>query len=314
MALHDSDMKTVYSDTLVELMKENENIVCLEADLGRSSGTYPKVKDAFPDRFINVGVAESNMVSVSAGLANDGKIPFCASFSAFAARRAYDQSTISVAYSNNNVKIVGLSPGITATYNGGTHMCLQDLAIMRAMPNMHVYSPCDAYELKAVMKYMAKEKQPTYLQMMREKYPAVFDENVEFDPMKAKVLHEGSDLTIVTTGYATQILVKTYALLDAAGIKFDHLHYASIKPFDRDTLIASVKKTGRALTVENQSVIGGLGSAVCETVSEFHPVPVKRLGAQDRFGEVGNIDYLAEAMGFSPKQIADACIAMKKQG
>lgn len=312
MALHDTDMKTVYADTLVELMKENENVVCLEADLGRSSGTYPKIKDAFPDRFVNVGVAESNMVSVSAGLANDGKIPFCASFSAFAARRAYDQSTISVAYSNNNVKIVGLSPGITATYNGGTHMCLQDLAIMRTMPNMHVYSPCDAYELKAVMKYMAKEKQPTYLQMMREKYPAVFDEKVEFDPMKAKVLREGSDLTIVTTGYSTQILKKTYELLDAAGIKFEHLHYPSVKPFDRDTLIKSVKKTGAALTVENQSVLGGLGSAVCETVAELHPVPVKRLGAQDRFGEVGNIDYLAEAMGFSPKQIVEACLAMKK--
>jgi transketolase len=307
-------MKTVYADTLVELMKENENVVCLEADLGRSSGTFPKIKDMFPDRFIDVGVAEANMVSVSAGLANDGKIPFCASFSAFAARRAYDQSTISVAYSDNNVKIVGLSPGITATYNGGTHMCLQDLAIMRAMPNMHVYSPCDTYELRAVMRYMAKEKQPTYLQMMREKYPAVFDDSVTFDPAKAKLLREGSDLTIVTTGYTTQLLKKTWAMLDEAGVKFEHLHYPSVKPFDSDAVVKSAKKTGAVLTVETQTVIGGLGGAVCETLSELYPVPVKRLGAQDRFGEVGNIDYLAEAMGFSPKQIVETAVGMKKKG
>ena len=311
MALHDSDMRTVYADTLVELMTQNNDVVCLEADLGRASGTFPKIFDKFPDRFFDVGIAEANMIGVASGLANEGKIPFAASFSGFASRRCYDQTTISAAYANNNVKVVGTAPGVTQTYNGGTHMCFQDLAIMRAMPNMHVYSPCDAYELRAVMKYMAAEKQPTYLQLIRDKMAPIFGEDASFDPLKAKVLREGTDVTIVTTGFSTQLAYKALALCDEKKISAELIHYPSVKHFDADTLVASARKTGFVVAVENQSVIGGLGSAVCEVLSERHPVKVKRLGAQDRFGEVGSLDYLCELIGISPKQIAEACAAKR---
>lgn len=311
MALHDNEMRAVYADTLNELMDENPNVLCLEADLGKASGTFPKVKDKHPDNFIDVGVAEANMVSISAGLANEGKIPFCASFTAFASRRVYDQATISAAYANNNVKIVGTSPGVTSTMNGGTHMCFQDLAIMRAMPNMHVYSPADVYELKAVMKYMASHKQPTYLQLIREKMKQIFDETVTFDPLKAKTITTGTDVTLVTTGFTTQLALDAVSMLNAEGVSVEHIHYPSIKPFDADTLIASAKKTGCVVTVENQNVLGGLGGAVCEILAEKYPVHVKRLGAQDRFGEVGQLDYLCELIGISAKHITAACKEIK---
>jgi transketolase len=310
MALHDNEMRAVYTETLIEIMKENPDVVCLEADLGRATGTFPKVRDAFPDRFLDVGVAESNMIGVGAGLANDGKIPFCASFTPFASRRVYDQVTISVAYADNNVKIIGTSPGVTATMNGGTHMCFQDLAIMRTMPNMKVFSPADAYELRAMVRYMASHKSPMYMQLVREKCAQIFDENVTFDPMKAKKLSEGSDVTLVSTGFSTQMAFKALPLLIEAGVSVDLIHYPSVKPFDADTLVASAKKTGRVVTVDNGSVLGGLGSAVCETLSEKHPTRVIRLGAQDRFGEVGTLEYLCDTIGISPRQIADACKAI----
>jgi transketolase len=312
MALHDNEMRAVYADTLIELMDSNPDIICLEADLGKASGTFPKVRDKFPDRFIDVGVAEANMVSISAGLANEGKIPFCASFTCFASRRAYDQVTISAAYANNSIKVVGTSPGVTATMNGGTHMCFQDLAIMRAMPNMQVYSPADAYELKAVMRYMAANRHPMYLQLIREKMAQIFDETVTFDPMKAQTVQAGTDVTLVSTGFATQMAFKALELCRSAGVSVELLHYPSVKPFDAAALVASAKKTGTVVTAENQSVIGGLGGAVCEILAEQFPVKVKRLGAMDRFGEVGTLSYLCELMNISPKQIAEACAAAKK--
>ncbi len=312
MSLHDLEMRAVYADTLIELMKEDSNVICMESDLGKASGTFPKIKDAFPDNYIDVGVAEANMVTIAAGLANEGKIPFAASFTCFAGRRTYDQSTISGAYANNNIKIVGTAPGITATMNGGTHMCFQDLAIMRAMPNMRVYSPADVYELKAVMKFMAKEKKPTYLQLIREKMPKIFDENCTFNPDKAKVLVEGKDLTIVSTGFTTSYAIEAVEELKKQGISAELIHYPSVKPFDADTLVASVKKTGAVLTVENQSVIGGLGGAVCEVLCEKFPAKVIRLGAQDRFGEVGELDYLSDTLGISPKHIVAAAKSYKK--
>jgi transketolase len=173
---HEMEMRVVYAQTLNELIERNPNIYCLEADLGKASATIPEVSRRHPRNYINSGVQEANMIGVGAGLAREGKIPFCATFTAFATRRCYDQITISVAYANNNVKIVGTSPGITQGPNGGTHMCFQDLAIMRAMPNMHVYSPADANELRAVMFHMADSKQPAYMQLLRLKMPKLFED------------------------------------------------------------------------------------------------------------------------------------------
>jgi transketolase len=307
MKLHEKELRAVYTDTLIELMTENSKVVCLEADLGKSSGTVPRVWEAFPDRFFDVGVAEANMIGISAGLANEGMVPFCATFTPFATRRAYDQITISIAYAENPVKIVGTAPGVTTAKNGATHMCFQDLAIMRAMPNMRVYCPADVYELRATVRYMAASKKPEYMQLIREVKPAIFDESYEFDPHQARVLNQGSDVTVVTTGLTTIFAREAVAMLKQENIHAEHIHYPSVKPFDVETLLESVKKTGAVVTAENQNVIGGLGGAVCEVLAEHYPVQVKRLGAQDRFGEVGDVPYLSETLGFSAKDIAAAC-------
>lgn len=300
------EMRMVYAHTLNELIEANPNVLCLEADLSKASGTNPVVCDKHPKNFINAGVAEANMISIAAGLANEGKIPFCATFSCFASRRVYDQATISVAYANNNVKIVGTAPGITQGPNGGTHMDFLDLAIMRAMPNMHVYSPCDPFELHAMMKYMAAAVQPTYMQLVRSKVTALFDETYVFDPQKSVRLRQGGDVTIVATGYMTQFAVKAADELLKEGIGADILHFPSVKPFDVDGLVASAKKTGAVVSVENQEIIGGLGGAVCETLSEHHPVKVRRLGIPDKFGEVATENYLFDKHGFGVKHIVEA--------
>ncbi len=312
MKLHEKELRAVYTDTLIELMNENSKVVCLEADLGKSSGTVPRIWEAFPDRFFDVGVAEANMMGISAGLANEGMVPFCATFTPFATRRAYDQITISIAYAENPVKIVGTAPGVTTAKNGATHMCFQDLAIMRAMPNMRVYCPADVYELRSTVKYMAVSKKPEYMQLIREVHAPIFDESYEFDPHKARVLTAGSDVTLVTTGLTTQLALDAVKSLHQDGVQVEHVHYPSVKPFDVDTLLESVKKTGTVVTAENQNVIGGLGGAVCEILAENHPVKVKRLGAQDRFGEVGDVPYLTETLGFSAAKIASVCREMKE--
>ena len=313
---HEKEMRAVYGETLNELIAANPAIFCLEADLSKASGTNPTVAAANPENFINVGVAEANMIGVAAGLASEGKIPFCATFTCFASRRVYDQITISVAYANNNVKIVGTAPGITAGPNGGTHMCFQDLAIMRAMPNMHVYSPADPYELRAVMNWMANNKQPMYMQLIRHQVDAIFDESCTFDPTRAVQLRSGSDVTLVTTGYMTHFALKAADTLAAQGVSVDLLHYPSVKPFDEKSLIASAQRTGSVVTVENQSIIGGLGGAVCEVLSGNYPVPVKHLGVPDSFGEVATEEYLFAKHGFGPAEIAAACsqMAAKKKG
>ena len=310
MNWHEMEMRAVYGETLIELMDENPNVLCVEADLSKASGTNPKVIQKHPDKFVNCGVAEANMISIGAGLAKEGKIPFCASFSCFASRRVYDQATISVAYANNNVKIVGTAPGITQGPNGGTHMCFQDLAIMRIIPNMHVYSPCDVYELRAMMKYMASHKHPVYMQLIRPKVGKIFDDSYVFNPEKAVVLREGKDVTLVSTGYMTQFTPQVAAELEKKGISVELLHYPSVKPLDEKTLIASARKTGAVVTVENQNILGGLGGAVCEVLSEKYPVKIKRLGIPDRFGEVATEKYLFDKHGFGPEHIAEACRKM----
>jgi len=307
---HSMEMRFVYGETLNELIEHNPNVMCLEADLSKASGTNPTVSSRHPQNFLNVGVAEANMIGIAAGLASEGKVPFCASFTCFATRRVYDQITISVAYANRNVKIVGTAPGITAGPNGGTHMCFQDLAIMRAMPNMHVYSPCDALELRSVMRHMAATQQPTYMQLIRSKVPKVFNAEYAFDPEKAVVLREGRDVTLVSTGYMTHFAVAVADALAREGLSVELLHYPSVKPFDAATLVASARKTRGVVTVENQNILGGLGGAVCEVLSEQCPTRVKRLGVPNQFGEVASEPYLFDKHGFGPKHIAEACRRM----
>ena len=307
MALHELEMRAVYGQTLAELMDEDPAVCCLEADLSKASGTNPPVLERHPERFFDAGVAEANMIGIAAGLASEGKIPFCATFSCFAGRRVYDQVYLAVAYANNNVKLVGTAPGVTAGPNGGTHMCFQDLAIMRVMPNLHVYSPADPYELRAVLRHMAAADQPTYMQLVRSKVAPIFDDAYVFDPHRAVVLREGSDVTLVSTGYMTQFTVRVVEELAEEGVDVELLHYPSIAPFDAETLVASARKTGGVVTVENQSIRGGLGGAVCEVLAERLPTPVKRLGVPNDFGEVATEAYLFDKHGFGPRHIAAAC-------
>jgi transketolase len=314
MNFHDMEMRGVYAKTLKEFMDKNPNVVCLEADLGKSSGTVPEIQEKHENRFIECGVSEANMICIAAGLAKEGKIPFCSSFTSFATRRVYDQITISVAYANNNVKIVGTAPGITNGPNGGTHICFEDLSIMRAMPNMHVYSPCDPYELRSVLNHMMGEHQPTYMQLIRLKVDPIFNGQYQFDPNKAVILHNGDDVTLVSTGYMTQFALKAARDLASSGTGVDLIHYPSIKPFDVETLVKSARRTQAVVTVENQNIIGGLGGAVCETLSEIHPTKVMRLGITDQFGEVATQQYFFDKYGFGPEHIASACRKMSKTG
>jgi transketolase len=310
MNFHNIEMRGIYAKTLKEFMDKNPNVVCLEADLGKSSGTVPEIQEKHEDQFIECGVSEANMICIAAGLAREGKVPFCASFTSFVTRRVYDQITISVAYANNNVKIVGTAPGITNGPNGATHISFEDLAIMRALPNMHVYSPCDPYELRSVLNFMIGEHQPTYMQLIRLKVDPIFNEQYQFDPHKAVILHTGDDVTLVSTGYMTQFALKAARELINSGIGVDLIHYPSIKPFDVETLAQSARKTGSVVTVENQNIIGGLGGAVCETLSEIHPTRIMRLGIPDRFGEVATQQYFFDKYGFGPEHIAGACRKM----
>jgi transketolase len=305
--LHDKEMRLVYGEVLNELIEANPAVMCLEADLSKASGTNPAVAAKHPANFLNVGVSEANMIGVAAGLASEGRIPFCASFTCFASRRVYDQITISVAYANLNVKIVGTAPGITAGANGGTHMCFQDLAIMRAMPNMTVLSPCDVYELRACVRWAAEHVGPVYLQLIRMKQPKVFGPDCAFTPGRAERLRKGDAVTLVSTGYMTPFALQAADELAAEGIEVDLLHCGSVKPLDADALAESASRTGAVVTVENQSILGGLGGAVCESLCERHPVPVKRLGVPDRFGEVATEAYLFEKHGFGKEHIKKAC-------
>lgn len=305
--LHELEMRAVYAGTLAELAANNPDIVVLEADLSKASGTNPAFSTAVPDRFINCGVAEADMIGIAAGLAVEGKIPFCATFTPFASRRVYDQVTISVAYANTNVKIVGTAPGITAGANGGTHMCFQDLAIMRVMPNLTVLSPCDCYELRACLLWMAVHCGPVYLQMIRMKQPQVFDANYRFALGKAVQVRQGDGVTLVSTGYMTSFALRAAEELAQEGLNVDLLHCPCIKPFDARALIASAKRTGAVVTVENQSILGGLGGIVCEVLSEQQPTLVRRLGVPDQFGEVATEDYLFDKHQFGLNHIKQAC-------
>lgn len=305
MALHDKEMRQVYAETLIELIGANRQIMVLEADLSKSSGT-PSVAKAWPQNFLDVGIAEANMIGVAAGLSTCGKIPFCATFTPFASRRCYDQVTISVAYAKRNVKIVGTSPGVTTTANGGTHMCFQDLAIMRAMPGITVLAPCDVYELRSMLHWMAATEGPMYMQLLRMKEPQIFDESYSFRPGQAVRLRDGRAATLVTTGYTTRWALEAADALARDGLTVDVLHYPTVKPFDADVLVASARKTGFVVTVENQNILGGLGGAVCEVLAERWPTPVRRLGVHDVFGEVATEAYLLEKHRFGPEHIVAA--------
>ena len=296
------EMRAMYAQCLGELMARDEKLVLLDADLSKACGTFP-LRKRFPDRIYDCGVAEQNMISIAAGLASYGYKPWAESFAPFATRRVCDQIAISVCYAKRNVKIVGTDPGIAAELNGGTHMSLEDMGVVRSIPGLVIFEPTDTVQLKAAMPVLHAYEGPVYMRMNRKEFPTVFPEGYRFDLFKADLLRAGTDVTILAAGLMVSESLQAAETLAAEGISCEVLNVHTIKPIDRETILASAKKTGVIVTAENHNVIGGLRSAVLEALAH-DPVPVWAVGAEDRFGEVGKLPYLKEALGLNAAHLA----------
>lgn len=292
----------MYAQCLGELMERDEKLVLLDADLSKACGTFP-LRKRFPDRIYDCGVAEQNMISIAAGLASYGYKPWAESFAPFATRRVCDQIAISVCYAKRNVKIVGTDPGIAAELNGGTHMSLEDMGVVRSIPGLVIFEPTDTVQLKAAMPVLHAYEGPVYMRMNRKEFPTVFPEGYRFDLFKADLLRAGTDVTILAAGLMVSESLQAAETLAAEGISCEVINVHTIKPIDRETILASAKKTGVIVTAENHNVIGGLRSAVLEALAH-DPVPVWAVGAEDRFGEVGKLPYLKEALGLNAAHLA----------
>ena len=294
-----------YGNALVELGKEHENLVVLDADLAAATktGTFKK---AFPDRHIDCGIAEANMVGIGAGLAAAGMVPFVSSFAMFAAGRAFEQVRNSVGYPHLNVKIGATHAGISVGEDGATHQCNEDIALMRTIPGMVVISPADDVEAKAAVRAAYEYDGPVYLRFGRLAAPVIFDEETyKFEIGKGQVVTEGTDVTIIATGLMVGNSMEAAKMLAEKGISAKVINRATIKPLDEELVIAAAKETGKVVTVEEHSVIGGLGSAVCDVLSEKCPTPVLKVGVNDVFGHSGPaLDLIAE-FGLDAKGIAE---------
>lgn len=302
------EMRAVFGACLDRAMGENENIVVIDADLARADGTL-FLREKYPERALDVGVAEQNMASIAAGLSSYGFIPFITSFTPFASRRIADQLAISISYAKRNVKIVGTDPGVCAEFNGGTHMSMEDVGILRAIPGIVVVEPVDAVQLEQAMPQIIKYHGPVYLRLFRKEAPRVFGENYRFDLFKADLLREGEDVTIAATGILVPEALEAADRLAAQGVQAEVINFHTLKPLDGEALLRSVRKTGRLVTAENHSLIGGLRSACAELLCETFPVPTRSIGVPDVFGEVGRLQPLKEKFGLT----ADAIIEKAKE-
>ena len=295
--------RTAFGEALVEMAKERNDIVVLDADVA-SSTKASIFKEAFPDRFFEMGIAEQNMMGVAAGMATTQKIiPFAVTFAVFATKRACEQVSISIAYPKLNVKIVGSYGGIPTGKAGATHQAFEDIAIMRAIPNMTIIVPADAVEMKQAVRACVEYNGPVYLRCIRCDTPIIFDDDYKFEWNKGVTLRDGEDVTIVSTGIMTpKALVATNILVDQ-GIDVRLIHLHTIKPIDKDILLKASIETGHIVTVENHSVIGGLGGAVAEILSESEPALIKRIGIEDTFGESGSLEDLFFKYGLTSENI-----------
>jgi len=297
--------RDAYGKALVELGYADQRVVALDADLSGSTKTALFGKE-FPDRFFNAGIAEANMIAMAAGLAAGGMIPFASTFAVFAAGRAFEQIRNSVAYAKLNVKIVATHAGVTVGEDGGSHQSVEDLAIMRSLPNMTVLCPADGPETTAVIKAAAAHDGPVFVRLGRAKVPVVFTGGCDFRVGKAATLREGSDLTFMTTGLMTSEALAAAEILREEKISARVMHHGSIKPLDVDAVIKAARETGAVITAEEHSVIGGLGGAVCETLAEGWPVPVERVGLRDQFGQSGTAEELLGHYGLTAAHMVEA--------
>jgi transketolase len=297
--------RDAYGEALAKLGEENSSVVVLDADLSGSTKTSLFAKK-FPERFFNMGIAEANMIGTAAGLAAAGKIPFASTFAIFAVGRAWEQVRQSVAYPKANVKIVATHSGVTVGEDGGSHQSVEDIAIMRAVPNMTVIVPADGIETALAIQAAADFQGPVYVRLGRNKVQTIFDDGYRFAIGKGVQLREGTDLTFIGTGLMTAQALLAAEILQTGGVSARVLHIATIKPLDEELILAAARETGVIVTAEEHSIIGGLGGAVAELLSEKCPVKLKRVGIRDRFGLSGKGDELLKYFGLLPENLVAA--------
>ena len=290
--------RDAYGSALAEFGAKYENLVVFDADLAEATKTI-KFKKVFPERFFDCGIAEGNMVSVAAGMAATGKIPFVSSFAMFSAGRAFEQIRNSVAYPHLNVKIGATHAGISVGEDGATHQCLEDIALMRSIPGMTIINPADATEARLAVEAAINFDGPVYLRFGRLAIPVIFDESYKFEIGKGVKLTDGNDVTIIATGLMVHEALKAAEILKNEGIGARVINIATIKPLDREIILNAAKETGAIVTAEEHNVIGGLGSAVCELLAEELPTPVVRVGTNDVFGRSGKVPPLMEMYGLT---------------
>ncbi len=302
--------RDAYGEALIELGQENKNIVVLDADLSKSTKTYG-FSQQFPDRFINVGIAEQNLIGLAAGLSTAGKIPFASTFAMFATGRAFEVIRNSVGYPNLNVKICATHSGLTVGEDGASHQALEDISCMRTIPNMTVIVPADGVETRAAIHAAANMRGPVYVRLGRLAVPVINDEkSYKFEIGKGVTLKEGNDITIIATGIMVSEALKAAEALEFKEIKARVINIHTIKPIDKEIIIKAARETGGIITAEEHNIIGGLGSAVAEVISENHPVPLKRVGVNDTFGESGKPAELMEKYGLTSDNIFRAVVEL----
>ncbi|MCI1944528.1 transketolase family protein [Clostridium luticellarii] len=298
--------REAYGKALKELGAENEKIVVFDADLSKSTKTI-EFKKAYPERFMDMGIAEANMMAAAAGISTCDKIPFVSTFAMFATGRAFEQIRNSICYPNLNVKICATHAGLTVGEDGASHQSIEDISLMRSIPNMTVICPSDAVEAEAAVRAVAEMQGPCYVRLGRSKVSVINDnEDYKFEVGKAVKLREGRDAVIIATGIMVDAALEAYNTLAEEGIKVSVLNIHTIKPIDKEAIVEAARKTGVVITAEEHSIIGGLGSAVCEVLSENLPTTVIRVGVKDTFGESGKPDELLKAYGLTGEDIAKA--------
>ena len=296
-------IKDAFAQELLKLFEEDPQVLYFDADLMNSMGTY-KLSREWPDRCIDCGIQEANMTGVAAGASAVGKKPYIHTFGPFAGRRCYDQVFLSVGYAKNSVRIIGSDAGVTAAYNGGTHMPFEDIALYRAIPGAMIVDVADEMQFRAAIRQLKDRSGVTYIRCPRKNCTTVYGPATTFEFGRANILKDGSDCAVIASGIMVAEALESAKLLEAEGINIAVIDPVTVKPLDEETIIAYAKKCGAIVTAENANVVGGLGAAVCECVCQTYPVPVKRVGVQDMFGEVGDMAYLKERFGLTAGVIA----------
>lgn len=301
--------RVAYGEALIELGQNNEKLVVLDADLANATHTV-MFKEVFPDRFFNMGIAEQNMMGVAAGLSLTGLIPFASTFAIFGSGRAFEQIRNSICYPNLNVKIAVTHGGLTVGEDGGSHQSIEDISLMRSVPNMTVMVPCDAIETKKAVFAAAKINGPVYIRVARPVLPVVTSETTKFEVGKADILKEGKDISIFATGLMVSKALDAAEILSKKGIQATVVNVHTIKPIDEQTVLNVTSKANKVITVEEHSIIGGLGSAIAEVLIEKNPVKMKRIGVRDVFGQSGDPDTLLKHYGLTVENIVNVAEEM----